>query len=64
LVKTWPRSGSATSWISSTARKSTDRSVGMASTVQTWNRACGGLIFSSPVTSATDALPARATIRS
>ena len=34
-VKTWPRSRSAASWISSTTRKSTGRSTGMASTVQT-----------------------------
>ena len=34
-VKTWPRSGSAASWISSTARKSTRRSTGIDSTVQT-----------------------------
>ena len=34
-VKMWPRSGSAQSWISSTARKSTARSSGIDSTVQT-----------------------------
>ena len=34
-VKTWPRSGSAQSWISSTARNSTWRFKGIASTVHT-----------------------------
>ena len=34
-VNTWPRSGSAQSWISSTARNSTSRASGIASTVQT-----------------------------
>ncbi len=34
-VKTWPRSGSAQSWISSTARNSTAWLSGMASTVHT-----------------------------
>ena len=52
-VKTWPRSRSAASWISSIATKSTARSRGIASTVQTQKRGRGGLIFSSPVTSAT-----------
>jgi hypothetical protein len=33
-VKTWPRSGSAASWISSTATKSKLRPRGIASTVQ------------------------------
>ncbi len=34
-VKTWPRSKSAASWISSTATKDTGRSRGIASTVET-----------------------------
>ena len=34
-VKTWPRSKSVASWISSTATNDTDRSRGMASTVDT-----------------------------
>ena len=33
-MNTWPRSGSAQSWISSTARNSASRSSGIASTVQ------------------------------
>ncbi len=52
-VKTWPRSRSAASWISSTATKATSRSRGIASTVETQKRGLGGLIFSSPVISAT-----------
>ena len=52
-VKTWPRSGSAQSWISSTATNSASRSSGMASTVQENQRASGGTIFSSPVIRAT-----------
>ena len=40
-VKTWPRSGSAQSWISSTATNSAGRSSGMASTVQENQRASG-----------------------
>ena len=52
-VKIWPRSGSAQSWISSTATNSTRRSSGIASTVQEKQRASGGTIFSSPVISAT-----------
>ena len=63
-VKIWPRSGSAQSWISSTARNSTLRSSGMASTVQENQRAPGGTIFSSPVMSATLRMPLRATMRS
>jgi len=35
LVKTWPRSKSQASWISSMATKATSRSRGMASTVAT-----------------------------
>ena len=56
-VKTWPRSKSAASWISSIARKAGSRSRGMASTVETQKRGLGGLIFSSPVMSATDPRP-------
>ena len=56
-VKTWPRSKSAASWISSTARNATSRSRGMASTVATQKRGLGGLIFSSPVISATASAP-------
>ena len=52
-VKTWPRSRSAPSWISSIATNATSRSRGIASTVETQKRGFGGLIFSSPVTSAT-----------
>src|SRR3546814_10069873 len=48
--KTWPRSGSAAIWISSTATKPTRRSSGMDSTVQTNQDGFGGTIFSSPVT--------------
>ncbi len=62
-VKTWPRSKSAASWISSTARKATSRSRGIASTVATQKRGFGGLIFSSPVTSATASAPTRSTAR-
>ena len=56
-VNTWPRSGSAQSWISSTARNSTSRASGIASTVQTIYCARGGTIFSSPVISATELAP-------
>ncbi len=63
-VKMCPRSGSAQSWISSTARNSTLRSSGMASTVQANHLASGGTIFSSPVMSATCASPFWATMRS
>ena len=63
-VKTWPRSGSAQSWISSTARNSTSRVSGMASTVQTKYCGRGGTIFSSPVISATDRAPRALTTRS
>ena len=63
-VKTWPRSGSAHSWISSTARKSTSRVSGMASTVQTKYCGRGGTIFSSPVISATERAPRALTMRS
>ena len=52
-VKTWPRSGSAQSWISSTATKSAPIPSGIASTVQTQYCARSGTIRSSPVTSAT-----------
>ncbi|TAJ81973.1 MAG: hypothetical protein EPO50_29720 [Reyranella sp.] len=52
-VKKWPRSGSAAICTSSTARKETGRSSGIDSTVQTKYRAPGGVIFSSPVISAT-----------
>ena len=48
-VKTWPRSRSAPSWISSIATNATSRSRGIASTVETQKRGFGGLIFSSPV---------------
>ena len=40
--------------------KATSRSCGIASTVQTQYRGLGGLIFSSPVISATFSSPARA----
>ncbi len=63
-MKTCPRSGSAQSWISSTARNSTGRSSGMASTVQANHFASGGTIFSSPVMSATCRSPLMATMRS
>ena len=56
-VKTWPRSRSAPSWTSSTATKATSRSRGIASTVDTQNRGLAGLIFSSPVISATASAP-------
>jgi hypothetical protein len=56
--------GSAQSWISSTATNSAPRSSGIASTVQAYQRAPGGTIFSSPVISATLRAPLRATIRS
>ena len=56
-MKTWPRSRSAAIWISSTARNDTSRSLGIASTVETQNRAFGGFIFSSPVISATESTP-------
>ena len=49
----WPRSKSAESWISSMARKATSISAGIASTVATQKRGFAGMIFSSPVTSAT-----------
>ena len=55
------RSGSAASCTSSIARKSTSASRGMASTVHTKYRARSGLIFSSPVMSATESAPTRAT---
>ncbi|PHZ86473.1 hypothetical protein CRD36_00880 [Paremcibacter congregatus] len=57
-VNTCPRSKSAASCISSTARKSTVFSIGMLSTVQTHQRGFFGMIFSSPVTSATAFRPA------
>ena len=60
-VKTWPRSRSAPSWTSSMARKATSRSRGIASTVETQKRGFGGLIFSSPVISATASAPTRST---
>ena len=63
-VKMCPRSASAQSWISSTARNSVARSSGMASTVQAYQRASGGTIFSSPVIRATFLTPLRATMRS
>ncbi len=63
-VKTWPRSGSAQSWISSTARNSTSRFSGMASAVQTKYCGRGGTIFSSPVISATERAPRALTTRS
>ncbi len=63
-VKTWPRSGSPQSWISSTATKSAPISIGMASTVQTQYCVRSGTIRSSPVTSATTEGPRCATIRS
>ena len=64
-VKTWPRSRSAISWISSTARNSTSRApTGIASVVQTCQRAPGGTMRSSPVTSATLRSPFRRTMRS
>ena len=63
-VKTWPRSGSAQSWISSTATNSACRSSGIASTVQANHFASGGTIFSSPVMSATWRSPLAATMRS
>ena len=43
------------------ARKATSRSRGIASTVETQKRGFGGLIFSSPVISATASLPTRST---
>ena len=52
-VKIWPRSGSALSWISSTIRHSTDKFLGIASTVQIQYFAPVGTIRSSPVTRAT-----------
>ena len=60
----WPRSGSAQSWISSTATNSAARSSGIASTVQEYQRAAAGMIFSSPVISATDRTPLAFTMRS
>ena len=63
-VKTWPRSGSAASCTSSMAKNSTRRSIGIASTVHIKYRALGGVIFSSPVISATLSWPRRATARS
>src|SRR5258705_251650 len=48
-VKTCPRSRSAASWISSTARNSTRRSSGIASTVHTKYRGAAGNMRSSPV---------------
>ena len=60
-VKTWPRSRSAPSWTSSMARNATSMSRGMASTVETQKRGLAGLIFSSPVISATLSTPARST---
>ena len=60
-VKTWPRSRSAPSWTSSMATKATSRSRGIASTVETQKRGFGGLIFSSPVISATLSAPTRST---
>ncbi len=52
-VKKWPRSGSAAICTSSTAQGYTGRSSGIDLTVQTKPRAPGGVIFSSPVISAT-----------
>jgi hypothetical protein len=52
-VKTWPRSRSPAIWPSSTARNDTSISSGIASTVADPEARAGGLIFSSPVTSAT-----------
>ncbi|MCE7893545.1 MAG: hypothetical protein DYH12_28220 [Sorangiineae bacterium PRO1] len=63
-VKTCPRSRWAVSWISSTARKSTLRSTGIASTVHTQKRGRAGTRFSSPVTRATWPSPTRALTRS
>ena len=63
-MKMWPRSGSAQSWISSTARNSAARSSGIASTVHEYQRAPAGTIFSSPVMSATLRTPLARTIRS
>ena len=57
-VKTWPRSGSAHSWISSTARNSTSRSSRhRLRRCRRNSAASGGTIFSSPVTSATARRP-------
>ena len=64
LVKTWPRSRSAASWTSSTARKSTLRSSGIASTVHIQKDGFGGTMRSSPVTRATDPAPRNAATRS
>ena len=47
-VKMWPRSGSAQSWISSTATNSAARSSGMASTVQEIPARLGGNDFFFP----------------
>ena len=63
-MKTWPRSGSAASCISSMAMKSAPSEIGIASTVQEKYRAPGGMIRSSPVTSAHARSPFWRTIRS
>ena len=63
-MNTCPRSGSAHSWISSTATKSAPISSGIASTVATQYLVRGGTMRSSPVTSATTEGPRTATILS
>jgi len=45
------------------ARNAVSRSRGIASTVATQKRGLGGLIFSSPVISATSSAPTRSTAR-